>query len=135
MLVPRKDSDKEDKEEISPTSAVERRETRERRFSHDIDSPDMREAMLCGYCGNSLTMSKKANEVEIKGKKAPKVESGEHKGEYLMKSPGATEGKLNGMLCDTCWEDREAGRPRDPKSAVVILQDGTVKNMPLAELS
>jgi hypothetical protein len=105
-------------------------EDRESKFSYDMDSPDMRNAMKCGNCGNLMTQSEKVNKFILDDKEMPKAAGGK----YMSKSPGAPEGKYMAPLCDDCNKGKNMGAPVDFKTAVVIRQSGEVVNVPVAEL-
>jgi hypothetical protein len=100
------------------------------KFSYDIDSPDMRNAMKCSNCGNLMTQSKKVNKFILEDKEIKKGPTGK----YLSKSPGASDGQYMAPLCDDCNDGKEKGAPVDFKSAVIIRQSGEVANVAVAEL-
>lgn len=99
----------------------------------------LREKIQCGFCGNPMTMTVNMHVIEIKGKKPPK----DLDGEYRWTSPGVGEGKVSGVICDSCA--RAAGDPAiqkqdgsgpyvDLKYGIAEYPDGTVRMIPVNAL-
>lgn len=108
-------------------------DTRDERFSYDTDSRGMRSIIRCASCLNEMTSSKKYNNhtEEFQGKKMPK----DPEGNFKYKSPGAKAGQYAAPLCDGCEARYQRGEPVDFKHAVIIDQEGSVRNLEVAAMA
>jgi len=95
-----------------------------------ISRPSTREQMRCSNCLNPMTQSKNVNYQDITGKKVPKTAEGKP----VFKSPNAAAGKLQGVLCDDCLRNAQAGKPVYITTAVVEDTNGDITNVPVSGL-
>jgi len=97
---------------------------------------ELKEKTTCGFCANPMLMSDGVNVIEIKGKKPPK----DLDGNYRWTSPSVAEGKVAGVICDTCKAQASnpttqkqdgSGSYIDLKFAIAVYPDSTVRNIPV----
>jgi hypothetical protein len=92
----------------------------------------LKEKIRCSNCSNLMTQSEKMNYHEIPGKiKIPQAA----KGKAAFKGVGVAQGRIGGVLCDTCQNAMDKGIPVTIRTAVVERADtGEVENMPVSNL-